>query len=454
MSKRFKLLPSVIAVGLSLGIFVQEADAKESLKYHSTHNSIEFELDEKQGDKVKIYEGTEELNIHSNGDKITLKDLDPDTVHNLSIVYLDDTEKILNFDYVKISTQPDIFQTLSANDESIDENELEDITMDSLYIDDEVTITWQGEIPNDETEYKILRDGKDIGVTTDSTFSDPSVEPGERYIYEISTKQEVDKEVYEERLQAAEEYGLELTDEAKEEIKHDYFSVSSVLEIPEDNFETHMEQMEARSVMNRWGIQYTTFIAEDVVSELDDTWYIPYDYHLSGDNRGFGAFEEDYRTRTSFYGDFVDNNVSADIYKPGINSRGIDVTETVEYYPSGGVHNRSTQDSYTLDFSFDTTTSASNQRWSVNHSVGIPITIFGIAPPNIDYNYTVNMNSTSNSNVSGTIVGSHDRAPNHEIALYIPESGFGELIYTAGNEGFNNLFPEPISPDRNFNVTF
>lgn len=70
------------------------------------------------------------------------------------------------------------------------------------------------------------------------------------------------------------------------------------------------------------------------------------------------------------------------------------------------------------------------------------------APPNIDYNYAVNITA----NGSGRISGIHDLAPAHEIAVYIPESSRHFMIYTRDNEGFHNLFP--THGNQNFNASF
>jgi len=321
--------------------------------------------------------------------------------------------------------------------------------MDSTYIDDDVQIQWDGEIPNVDNTYTILRNGEKIGDTDTQTFTDENVEKGESYTYEISTKEKVSEEVFNERLQAAEEYGIEITPEMKEELSYDYYSVNSYIQVPEENLDEHMQTLNSLSAINRYGIQYTTFIAEDMVQNLGDNLLIPYNYYLGGDGRGFDQFNNNYRTRTAIMADFTNNRIQADTFMPGINSNGIDIGETIEYNQDGTVHNRDTQSEYTMDFNPNGILEGTAV-WDVNHSVGIPISILGISPPDINYEYTARLASNS----SGHITGSHDRAPHHEIAVYVPQSGISELIYTFTNEGFFHLFPEPVSPDRDFSIRF
>ncbi|WP_017728926.1 hypothetical protein [Halalkalibacterium ligniniphilum] len=143
--------------------------------------------------------------------------------------------------------------------------------------------------------------------------------------------------------------------------------------------------------------------------------------------------------------DFTNRIIAPDPFMPGIDSEGIAISNTMIYDSSQTIIDDPIQEEYDSIFS-NNRFSGSNALWDYNHSVGIPI-LWNL-PPNIDYTYSARIQS----NGAGSITGTHDRAPAHEITLYIPESGMSNLVYTRDNDGFEYLFP--VAPSANINVSW
>lgn len=176
--------------------------------------------------------------------------------------------------------------------------------------------------------------------------------------------------------------------------------------------------------------------------------------YIGGDNRMNSAgnaiwdeFSDRYRTRSAIRADFTNNRVEADRSNsyPYIDSRGLAISVTGRYNGNKRLVEEQLAEADTFTRS-NSSINSSRASWDLEHSVGIPL--FMELPPNIDYNYSVNITS----NGSGSVSGVHDLAPAHEVAVYIPKSGMSFLVYTKDNEGFNNLFP--THGNQRFNASF
>ncbi|WP_096186374.1 hypothetical protein [Evansella halocellulosilytica] len=130
--------------------------------------------------------------------------------------------------------------------------------------------------------------------------------------------------------------------------------------------------------------------------------------------------------------DFTNQNVRFDPFVRG--DSGVHVQPTLRYDSSGDYVETRTQTDYEADI-LRPEIDGSNAYWNFRHVIGIP---YGIAP-SIGYNYR----AIFNSNGSGSINGYHDKAPAHEVMIYIPESAMNFIVHTRDNEGFSNLLPAP-----------
>lgn len=435
-----KLIISASIAGISSMLYSANALAQyEGVEHEVTQDSVTFsweddaEYFEVFKDGEKIWRGSDHI--------YKADDLDPDVQYNFIIASYNNDE-LIEFEEVKVSTEK---EALARNFKSND-NSFEEITVEHKVKSQEgLVITWDNEIPNSEDTYNVTKNGESIGEITENQLFDEEIDPGEEYLYEIEGVIEVSEDEKAKRLQELEDISVEITPEIEESVSYDSYFLNRYVKVPETDLQQRLASQ--KNSVNRFGIQYTTFIPNDYVAIL---WGVG--GYVSGDNRmtssgnaQFDPFSNKYRTRTAIRADFTNNRVEGDNSVEWINSQGLGINSTVRYNSSKDIIDEKFAEPDKFSRT-NTSINSSRASWNLEHSIGIPFLYE--APPNIDYNYAVNITA----NGSGRISGIHDLAPAHEIAVYIPESSMHFMIYTRDNEGFHNLFP--THGNQNFNASF
>ncbi|MFB4212848.1 hypothetical protein ABC345_01530 [Shouchella sp. 1P09AA] len=438
MNKNLKLLSAVSVIGLSLFLSDKVANAEDSFSFETTNNSIDLDW----ADDAEYYEIYLNDNIIWSGtdDSYTISELDPSSQYHITLAKYDEDKNFLDFDYYRISTKDNANVMRSIDEESIPGVQ----SYSQIHNNEEVEVSWSGYIPNDSDVYRITRDGEEIGESSNKSFTDKNVTPGEDYLYQIHGKTKVEDSKIEEGKKALENENIEITDETLEALSYEPYTVARHVSVPENDLEQHLSTQNL--VETRFGIQYTTFLQDEYAPiGANDIWEIPANIgYMGGDNRGFDMFNDNFRTRSNIYANF-DLGIIGPDFANGANNSGIQVGPTSRYDRNYNLIDTTTQTDYRSEI-VRSNFSGGVAQWRYEHSVGVPL--FGGAPPNIDYDIAVSINR----NGSGSINGSHDQAPSHEIGVYIPYSGVNATLYTFEERGIQYL--APVFPQANYRLGF
>ncbi|MFT0800584.1 hypothetical protein VSK91_03845 [Bacillus swezeyi] len=307
--------------------------------------------------------------------------------------------------------KPHNFSTknLQANimEEAINNSNLESATSDKSVI-----LNWE-KLPDKDGVYEIYKDDQKIAETTNLTFKDNEVTPGEEYKYSIKIQIDRDQIESQKISKKIKEKKVELTEEEKNEIYSINGELSTIIQIP-NNAEGELNKSE--KIFNRVkSDQYSTksLPKENAYSFVYRT-FIPYKSvkdpnpirkgYLKGDNRSFATLSDKFRTEADMHVQFSSPN-SAHLYKKVGRSHRCSDADCKKIIQSA------TASSSGIEKSVDMLTS-SRIRWTVRHGVGIP---FGSEYPDIDYQYFADL-----TKYKVTLSGTHDGAPNHEFYILTP----------------------------------
>jgi len=113
MSKSFKLTISFVLTMGFLLITVSGVYANERVQYETTSNSINLSWNV-DAEYVKVFEGNKEKEFNYDNSSITIENLEPNTLYKLTLVYYDDNDDVISFDYLKLSTEPNNIQLFTS----------------------------------------------------------------------------------------------------------------------------------------------------------------------------------------------------------------------------------------------------------------------------------------------------------------------------------------------------
>ncbi|MFP7284756.1 hypothetical protein SFC15_00840 [Shouchella clausii] len=361
-----KLIISASIAGISSMLYSANALAQyEGVEHEVTQDSVTFsweddaEYFEVFKDGEKIWRGSDHI--------YKADDLDPDVQYNFIIASYNNDE-LIEFEEVKVSTEK---EALARNFKSND-NSFEEITVEHKVKSQEgLVITWDNEIPNSEDTYNVTKNGESIGEITENQLFDEEIDPGEEYLYEIEGVIEVSEDEKAKRLQELEDMSVEITPEIEESVSYDSYFLNRYVKVPETDLQQRLASQ--KNSVNRFGIQYTTFIPNDYVAIL---WGVG--GYVSGDNRmtssgnaQFDPFSNKYRTRTAIRADFTNNRVEGDNSVEWINSQGLGINSTVRYNSSKDIIDEKFAEPDKFSRT-NTSINSSRASWNLEHSIGIP----------------------------------------------------------------------------------
>lgn len=436
-----KVISILVAATFLIFLSVHPAGANEVPLITSDETSNSIKLDwNLEGETFKIYRD-QELIWTGTQSEYTDENLESDFLYGYRIGSYDKNNKLIDINNLKTKTKTNGTKAFS-NDLSDEDYSTK---LSSNVGSDFIRLQWD-KLEDKDGIYDIHRDGELIGSTSELTYLDENLTPGEYYTYTIEAKKEVSKEEKELINSHLKENNFNLSKEEEEEL---YLTPHLLIRTIETNNEVTEEELKSKNLPSpmikneqeflktnnsispnaiKYSLlfRYTTFIPDNTVKNLH-----PLDLgtYLGGDNRTWGFFNNKYRTRSDVFAGWGGPSSNELRLDPGIG-------ESILYSDKAGtkVVKRDTALTSGIKLTKDQV-SSSKIMWRINHNVGVP---FRPSYPNINYYYE----GTLHNNYSISIRGSHDKAPNHEFALalaYTEDTPIKIFNYKGGS--FFNLAP-------------
>ncbi|MCM3225968.1 hypothetical protein [Terribacillus saccharophilus] len=416
----FKRALPIAAFGLGILLFSTDVEAADNLKVDIDSEANQIKLDwNDDGNSYsilqegkKIWEGKESEYIAN--------DLESGTKYNYTLVSYDDNKDITREASVRAqTTKKDLsaarFST--SNVENEQNNVMDNITVNSVQAEDSVKISWDGIVPDEDGTYEVYRDGVYIGTTVSNNYTDSDVVIDQDHKYEIVGKKKLSNEEITEIKEHAKEIGVE--DELNDEDFYDIYKIERLVKAEQES-----PMMRVAAATQNYTMEYTTFIPTRYADNPFDPTGIS---AFGGDNRGFDMFSNKYRTRSSVnisFGSSTSVSLTKRVAPTYLYAR------KIQYKPIG------VQQASSAGMKISNITrSSSKASYRLYHDVGIPWGD-GISP-DITYSY----NATVYKDGGYSVSGSHDRAPSHEMYIYIPNSGSYNTLHRAKHQEFRYLFP-------------
>ncbi|MGG1698896.1 DUF3238 domain-containing protein [Bacillus zhangzhouensis] len=431
MKRKFILLLFMIFLYLSIPTNTSHAKGISSLEKTVSNGQVTLKLNE-PGDTYKfikngqlVYKGpsnTFKSDISNIGDK-----------YKIGIYQKNKLKKVITLNVMNDKQEKKIQLASVKNNEDSYAEKLMDDKIKNSHINveataDNVKLSWN-HLPDEDGIFEIYRDYKKIGETTNLSFIDGNVTSGKRYNYSINVSVKPSKEQQKEFLKRINKIKsvTTLSSKAKEELMDIEGSLSTIVDIPK-NEEGYLNSK--KSVLNEliadkkseistlaklpkdnmYNFSYRTFIPFKSVADPKPEFKKTF---LKGDNRGFSATSNKFRTESSVNAQFT-GPTNINMFKtvsPSLRCKDAACTKVLA---------KKTASSSGIKLYIDSKQKSFLQ-WTVVHSVGIP---FGSYYPKIDYSYNVGMTKGM-----AYISGKHDKAPNHEFYISTPKSSTSTTIY-------------------------
>jgi Protein of unknown function (DUF3238) len=433
---------NVLSLGVALGVGLllsQDVQASGNLEVtaSSEYNKISLDWNDighsyaLYKDNIKIWEGNESNYILSN--------LESKTKYNYTLVALDQDENPLNKSSIRTTTTKNDLNIKVKSSATIDDsNPMSNIYVSSFVNEDSVNIEWEGTIPDENGVFEVYRDGELIGTTITNSFSDNTIENDKKYRYEIvGNKRLSDTEI--ERLKE----NLKKQNIKQPLEEKDFYNTNKLIRVVKTNDNNKEISKLAKSnsfntmATQNYTVRYNTFIPTEYAENPFTGGGFTGLTYFGGDDRGFDTTSNRFRTRSDVNISFTGTGSSVSLAKT------VNPTILYDYMYRPLDVKVASNSGITMT---NVSKTASKVSFKINHDVGIP---YGDAfSPDITYSYTATVYKDGGYNISG----SHDKAPSHEMEIFIPYSDMFDNLHQFSNQGFKYLWP--TYSNENFNASW
>ncbi|MCM3005749.1 hypothetical protein [Priestia koreensis] len=434
-----KTIGMIAGIGLIIGLNIPssvKADENLKVKVQSTPSSITLDWNDLgvnyqlYDNNQKLWEGNDSEYIHTNlpdNDQhsyyLRAFNQDGDTVDELSIRTF--TKKAKNTKVKTITSLPS------------DEEKLSNITVASSVNDQELTIEWDQNIPDDDGDIEIFKNGVNIGTTTKNTFIDKDIEQDTDYLYEFVGKKRISEEKIQDILNDYKKRNVTITPAEEDDLFYNTFNLTR-------NVSTKIEHptIATAAVVTDFTLRYTTFIPMKYASNPWPLWpLIPYNgpTYFNGNDRGFDKNSTRFKTRMDVKISFPNNIGTA-----SLTSTNKHVEKSILYDQNYKIISERNASSAGMNIR-DVTSGTGKVSFNAYHDIGLPY--FDSITPDITYAF----NATIYPNGGYIITGSHDKAPSHEIYL-TNNSNIIRVVHQREHVGF--LYLAPPYPNYTINSSY
>lgn len=427
-----------LVLGLTLGIGLLfsgsiEATAEVSERFNidvsSEPNKISLDWND-IGAKYEIIQDGE-LVWEGSESEYTAINLESEYRYNYNLVAYDNENNVVEESAIRATTTKDeVAKKALKSSRNEEPNPMSEVFVNSIILGDEVTISWEGSVPDDDGIYEVYRDGTYIGTTNKNEYKDNNIEKNKEYNYEIIGKIKFTEEEIKSLKKAYKEKNLDFN--VSEE---DLYHTNTINRLIKTN--DFKVQPLAAVAPTSYTMRYTTFIPDEYVPNPFTGGGFTGLTYFGGDNRKYSVNSNKFRTRS-------DVKIIWNGSTPTVNL------------------DKKVHSTFLYDYSYrpiwvgtapDTGIKLSNVvanstrvSYQIKHDVGIP---FGDAmSPDITYSYTATVFKNSSYNVAGQ----HDQAPSHEMYIFIPNSDISNRLHAFANKGFKYLWPH--EPNHRFNASY
>lgn len=448
----------ILSAFLCVGSYTSEAKENKQILISSKESSDLINLKwEISGDHYTIYRDNKEIWTGKEKQYID-KNLTPDKLYTYSIVAYDKNNNLLNISKLNTSTNKTsnksktkfVDSNLVKQSKALQNNsKLKTVVRDNF-----ITISWENVIDED-SRYKVLKNGKPIASTNENFVVDTDVVPDTTYTYEIVATNEASEERKNEINKEIKEKNVTITDNELEKLYEQNTSLITVVKTEKKDSEKSLKALTTQKTIpdftkrNMYDFSYTTFIPGDYVKAPnfmagEVASGEPLILFFKGDNRKFDNIfygrnpDTSYRTRNITSVGWSYESTHGGDNMPTLSS--VSTAGLSEAFSDKGItpiaKDRADADSGI--YSFDLKYNQSGILWKVIHDLGMP---FSPLYPNINYEYIGEL-----SGQGLHIEGSHDNAPNHEfyVKTNVNQNSIeSENVILFQHEGadFSNLIP-------------
>ncbi|MGW8424017.1 DUF3238 domain-containing protein [Peribacillus simplex] len=362
-----------------------------------------------EGGFYRVFRG-KELIFSGPESRMADRGLTPGTIYTYSIDSLNEKEQSVN--RMKI-------QTSTTAENKKEDNILLDLVFTTIVAKGQASLEW--EPIKGIKEYRVYRNGVDIGKVGGCSFSDRSISEDQEYTYTIKAKRPLPRSEQESyavkslvaSIVGAVKKGSSQAQAAIEEITNTkkIGPVKQLLQSVENDVEGKKKR--------NWQLRYSTFLPEEWLKNPNLASRVPY---FKGDNRGFDPGSPRYRTRVDVYIHEKESEAEIEFTKAVGKSEAYN--HDGDFLEAGVASDEDIVVKHVLSNHEKTTI-------QLTHSVGNPI----IISPAVDYKVI----GTFYRNGEINIAGYHDQAPHHEVYLKEADEQNWEPLHLAENKGLEMM---------------
>ncbi|QDI91596.1 hypothetical protein EPH95_10785 [Salicibibacter halophilus] len=191
---------------------------------------------------------------------------------------------------INTPTLKDQEQVDSYNEELIDNSTNKEISysmersnISAVTYSDKVELNWS-DIPTENNEYEILRDGEHLETVEGNEYVDDTIEQDEMYRYTVVGNKKLPQDRIDEIEMELEENDIQLSEEEKQQALYEPKETNVIINASEGDGESNSLSSDINQD-DDWHLRYTSFIPMEYGENPWCTVSCTYDY-FGGDDRG------------------------------------------------------------------------------------------------------------------------------------------------------------------------
>lgn len=309
-------------------------------------------------------------------------------------------------------------QTATAPKEKNEDNILQNLIITTVIVKGKIRLYW--EHIDGITEYTVFRNGTLVGKVKGNFFIDQRVRNNKEYTYTIKAMRPLissEENISTGKFLLSELLGFLKKDTTQQQTAYEELRITKRIGRIDHLLKT--KDTTGERFKSPLQLRYTTFLTKKWLKNPNPT---SNSHYFRGDNRGFDAESQQFRTRADITVDMTKDEPAVKLTKQVGKTRAYNWRRKFREEGQGSDDNIQLEKVLNLE---------DHTVFQISHSVSNPL----IVAPAIDYDLQASFYKDGVIDIAGI----HDQAPHHEVYLKSTQASSWQIIHQAQDKGLEMM---------------